>query len=226
METLLAILAVVALVLLLTGTVMVTRTAFRVNVMWGLAVIIIPFAFVAFWFKYWPESKRSAITLIASFIIFIPIVAHYADKIPLGDIDAELQMLDAATAPPPVVEPAPKEDTPASEEPPEITDSTLSALQRAAREAKQAELENPKVEVQPIEPPRARSSSGPKQIPPARLPEYLGSIVELRLKDGRNREGMLESVRAGAVQLQQNVGSGTVSFSIPIKSIESATVNE
>lgn len=225
MEFLLAVLTFVALVLLLAGTVMVTRAAFRVNVLWGLAVIIVPFAFIAFWFKYWPESKRSAIILIASFVIFVPIVVHYSDKIPLGDIDAQLAMLEAANTPPPITEPTPPEDTPTAEATPESSDNTLLALQRAAREAKQAELDNPKVDVQKIEPP-VRSSSSPKQIPPSRLSEYLGSRVEVLLNDGRNREGVLESVRAGIIQIQETVGTGTVSFSIPVKSIKSATVSE
>jgi hypothetical protein len=88
------------------------------------------------------------------------------------------------------VDVAPPPAEPASAERPEApagtesVDSTLSALQRAARAAREAELAQPKIEEQKLEP-LQRARSGPTRIAPTALAEYIGSAVELQLKDGR-----------------------------------------
>jgi hypothetical protein len=125
-----------------------------------------------------------------------------------------------AAAVPPPSESAPTEPADAAAGT-DAADSTLSALQRAARAAREAEEAKPKIEVERLEP-LQRAPSVPTRIATDQLGEYIGSNLQLQLRDGKTREGILESVRGGVAKFQQTVGSGTITFSVPVTSIKTA----
>ena len=220
------ILLAISVLLLIIGAAMTVVAAFRVSPGWGFANLFVPGANFVFWYKYWPQSKRGVVILLvgAFLLAFLALLPKSEDAAP------EPTVAEPAATPPALATPAPSASESPATAPPESpisepVDNTISALQRAAREARQAEMQEEKYEVEKLEPLQT-GPSGPLKISPNELADYIGSPIELVMKDGRQREGVLESVRGGVAQFQNTVGSGSVSFKVPLSSIKTATLQE
>jgi hypothetical protein len=64
-------LMVASILTLLVGGIMFLVAAFRVSALWGVAVLLIPFAGLVFLFKHWPAAKRPFLVQVAGTVLLV-----------------------------------------------------------------------------------------------------------------------------------------------------------
>ncbi len=63
------VLLVVGALVHLAGSIVVAVAAFRVSVLWGVLVLLVPFAFVVFLIRYWEQGKRGFMISAAGLVL-------------------------------------------------------------------------------------------------------------------------------------------------------------
>jgi len=83
------------------GGILFLVAAFRESVLWGVAVLFIPFAGMVFLFKYWDEAKRAILLQVLGFLVAVAgmTLGAKTGKAKMGGMaammDAKLPGLDA-----------------------------------------------------------------------------------------------------------------------------------
>lgn len=71
MGALVMVLMAVGFLLLMIGGIVFLVKAFQVSVLWGLAVLFIPFASLVFLFKYWEEARKPFLAQLLGLILYM-----------------------------------------------------------------------------------------------------------------------------------------------------------
>ncbi|MBZ5637384.1 MAG: hypothetical protein LAO51_01360 [Acidobacteriia bacterium] len=194
-------LVVVAAVVSLAGTVMFAIAAFRVSLMWGFLVLLVPFAGLVFLVKFWPLAKRgflvglagSGIAVAGYLVLSIGIasaakaqLAKLADPSPPGTERPRL------VARPAVVEPAAS---------PSSRDRNLKGRFAGAGGGRGL--------------PEASSElADPSEIRPRDLPRHVGEDLRFVAKAGGSVWGKLVAVKPNALTIERLVHGGSVRYDL------------
>jgi hypothetical protein len=205
--------------------------AFKQHILWGLAVLFVPFAPIVFAIMYWHDSKKPFLINLASSVLAVMLVfgaggtallmgARMAPEM-MADAGMEFEpdsnaayVLAEATPPPapqsgPVSLPSHERDTSRDDR-----DALAITLQPTSPhlEASQAGMASPMR--------RSRRSPG-DEIPLDEIDEtYVGSVLRVVSRDGLDSNARLTTVTPTTLSFERDVGIGTVAFDLSHREIE------
>lgn len=209
----------------LVGGVMFTVAAFRRSTLWGLAVILIPFAGLVFLAKHWQDVKISVFIMAGGFaascVAAIALPGLLADRAyeqasasldytefrseaPRGYRVPESSGVEAdATGGSLFDDPAPVVETPVPIATPSPT-PTPTPLPTATPTPQPTRR-----------PQRTRSRDRQGLLPPSALGGHVGEYLALTLQDGREIKARLVSLRPTTLRVAQRIGGGEMEYTLP-----------
>lgn len=243
MEIPVGIALIVGSIILLIGLLILLIQAFKQSALWGLAVLLIPFAGIVFAIRFWEQARNGFLVFIVG--LLITGVAFYgggekeiqAEK-HLETVDKALDKAGVDVSKIPVPEVATEKVTEILEKRPgniEVPNQALAEAQGIDTEkdiyTQEAEEEEAGITIEPLSPePQVPSpETGLKTVkmslqPVARkrLPDYIGYDMRVHLAGGEVEEGVLDSLSTtgDSVNLRQRVSAGEITYEYPFSKIE------
>jgi|GEM_PF-645918 len=243
MEIPVGIALIVGSIILLIGLLILLIQAFKQSVLWGLAVLLIPFAGIVFAIRFWEEARNGFLVFIVG--LLITGVAFYgggekeiqADK-HLGKVDQVLDKAGVDVSKIPVPEAATEKVAEILEKRPgnvEVPNQAVAEAQGIDTEkdiyVQEAEEEEAGVIIEPLSPepqvasPKAQLTTVKMSLQPVarkRLPDYIGYDMRVHLAGGEIEEGVLDSLSTtgDSLSLKQRVSAGEITYEYPFSKIE------
>ena len=194
------IIALIGIGFFLYGFIMLVITAFKVTKVWGITVLLVPFAQVFFPVYHWEKSKSA----FSSFILGISLWLGTA--IIFGEGALDQYWLESVTQ----VQSA--ETVQSNEQLP------LLSLEQRSEKYKSLSYITTQSNIPFFHKKRYH------QVSMANLPKFTGHYIEIKLYNNVSRTGILEKVTADSVELHNYIGSGNLSYSVPLYEINTILI--
>lgn len=243
MEIPVGIALIVGSIILLIGLLILVIQAFKQSPLWGLAVLLIPFAGIVFAVRFWEEARNGFLVFVVG--LLITGVAFYgggekeiqAEK-HLEKVDEVLDKAGVDVSRIPVPEAATEKVAEILEKRPgniEVPNQAAAEAQGIDTEkdiyAQEAEEEEAGVIIEPLSPepqvasPEAQLTTVKMSLQPVarkRLPDYIGYDMRVHLAGGEIEEGVLDSLSTtgDSLSLRQRVSAGEITYEYPFSKIE------
>jgi hypothetical protein len=203
--------------------------AYRQHVGWGLACTFVPFAVVAFAFRYWEEAKRPfALGIVGFAVTVVAGLGYSASKVNqgLGEYGSLGAPMDEASRPlSAIVDPVAGlgAETPADDEDPapveqDPDDIEIEPAPTPLEDAPLEDEEEPEPRPEEV-PTRVQDHRRGVAVPVSALGGMIGELVQVHLSSGERRSVRIESVSDTAVVVRQRVGGGSIVFPIELDHI-------
>jgi hypothetical protein len=213
--------------------------AFRKHILWGIAVLFLPFAPIVFAIMNWHESKKPFLINVGSTVLAIVLIfgaggaafmmgAHQASEAMAAansepGTGSNPAYILAETTPPGAPESAP---APLRQEPRDLDRSS-----RIDRELPAITLEPSAVRLEPVQAgmatPMRKSHRPGDEIPLDEIDETLiGSILRVVSKGGLDSHARLTAVTPTMLSFERDVGIGTASFDLSHQEIDAVYLTD
>ena len=177
--------------------------AFRVGVLWGLAVFFIPFAVVVFAIRYWSDCKKPFIGqlggAVAAVIFIVLAMTSSVGRAGQAETD-QASLTDVAT-------PSLGSSIPSSGS----SDIAVAPVPPRPRPLR-------------VAPPPPRTAARPK-LTLGNASDFVGRMIKVTARDGRVLKGYLIDARRDRLVLEQDLSSGVFSFEVAHHDVESIEVD-
>lgn len=220
--TMLFAVGVLALVVASGCFIWLTVLAFKESVGWGLAVFFIPFAFIFFAVKHWPDAKRPFLSYMGTTVAGVMLL--FASGIMAG-MKAGAMMEEEMLA---AMQEAEQQGFD-FDDPTPAPDPVESPEARPAPRPIVVESENSMPSVEP-EPAPARAERRVSKLPPdgkvpvSRADRYVGERVRVTGRGGLETTGTLRSARGDRLVLEKDLGGGIASFELSRREIDTLVI--
>jgi len=184
--------------------------SFRTSVMWGLAVLFLPFAVVVFAIVHWQECKKPFLwymgTSVAGFMLIFMTVGAAVGEAAQMAAEEQAQMMESEQSDPVDwdQELAKPDSAPVDPYP-----SPSASVQRPMRPAPST----------PVMRDPSRVLPGGK-IKLSQAGDYIGERVRVIAHDGRLMKGELKEVRTDRLIIEQELRAGFVSFDVARREVD------
>jgi hypothetical protein len=201
------------------GSIWLVVVAFRKGgTLWGLLTLFVPFANLAFAVKFWPDARKPFLAsfvpgLACGFCFFL--AGGMAASAVSGEMARQAQEnLRTAPASAQLEEPAAGGESEAALR----VDETPSAVPFVLNAVTPPTL--PKSEFDP----ETLTRDGYAPVPFAEAHRYVGRVAKLVTRDGRSHRGTITAARAGAIELEQYIGAGSIAVEFGPRETEKVLV--
>jgi hypothetical protein len=226
----LLLLAVLACLVATASFIWLAIVAFKTHILWGLAVLFLPFAPIVFAIMNWQESKKPFLINLGSSVAAIMLffgaggaafmmAARMAPEAmavtgPEFETDTNPAYVLAEATPPPASEPVSRDSINLGQRSSDDRDSNAITLAPSSTGLEPAQAGM----AQPMR--RHRRSPG-DEIPLDEIDEsYVGSTLRVVSKDGLDSNARLTTVGPTMLSFERDVGVGTVTFDLSHREIE------
>jgi hypothetical protein len=230
---------IVGSVILLIGLLLIAVQAFKKSILWGLAVLLIPFAALVFVVRYWQEGRNGFLVSVVG--LLISAISLYGGAEKEMQLEKHLDKAIETTGVDVSKIPVPEKATEAVSDLLEKRPGNVEIPNQAAAEAAGIDTEKDiyaieaeeeeEVIIEPLSPepqvpsPIAGLKTVKMSLQPvsrSRLPDYIGNTLRVHLLGGEVEEGVLDSLSStgDSLSLRQRVSAGEITYEYPFSKIE------
>jgi hypothetical protein len=207
------------IVVYLVGAIWLAVAAFRVRLMWGFLVLLVPFAFIAFLVHYWNEGKRPffvglgglATAGLAGFMVSVAFAAKAKSMIEASAQEFAASGFEASVT-------APHRAAPPAAAPPVDSAENPSASEADAAPVAAATAADPTA-LEPV-PAAVNDYQDPAVVNLADLPKHIGADLLFDEVGGTSVRGKLVAVETDALVIERSFTAGSIRYDLPRTSLK------